>query len=223
MTPFYFFTEKQTKKLKSKKKKKNLTSPFSFPFLEMADLRNRFRPTESPDASRTQVPSVTSRPGPSSQVQVQPTPVSRVTSGGSPALAVTNPFQARDQEAFMTVGDATTLFLAVQTMLNTFVGVVSATLTEVKEIQDQTKALLIPMLSFGEKSPYNEDAIKAAKTLLSRFRLIPADAELLEAAPAAFASFLKIESVKSQYKRFVSVPPIQTEGETSLIFIPSFR
>ena len=76
----------------------------------------------------------------------------------------------------------------------------AATNTKVTEI----KNFLIPMLSFGENSPYNEDANKIAKELLFSFKFFPTDLELVQAAPAAFATLLTVETCKKAYIKYVS-------------------
>jgi len=156
---------------------------------------------------RTLFSSTTSSPPPSAAGRIDARPVltvDRRLQGRRETSPLENPFaQASSHEVFGT-SDASTLLISVHKMLEAAVTLLSDKVTEVKEIENQVKSLLLPLLSFGENSPYNEDANKVAKTLLSKFKLFPSDEELLGAAPLAFAPLLNIETNKGTFKSYVS-------------------
>ena len=79
--------------------------------------------------------------------------------------------------------------------------------SEIQGVSDRVarlENLVVPLLNFGEGSPYNADAIKVAKALLANFQFLPTDKEILDVAPQAFSNLLEIETTRKQFLGYVS-------------------
>ena len=157
--------------------------------------------------SSSQVPSSS---GSSPATSRQSPPRSRAIPGRNRVSTFVNPFAARsDLENPLTVGDSVMLLEEIHNMLGNFTSIITAQLVDIRERQDQLKDLLVPIISFGENSPYNADANKAAKSLLAQFIFFPTDAQLIEAAPSSFRTMMDVESCRSLYRKYVSLREIR--------------
>jgi len=145
----------------------------------------------------------------SSQQQQSPPPQlsTRSVRGTAPKIPLVNPFQDSNfLDSSLTVGDSVKVLEAVHSMLLSVLEVNEARFKELRTKEDAIKDLLLPMLSFGEGSPYNEDANKVAKAFLAGFKFFPTEEELMLAAPEKFGPLLEAESCKGKYKGYVSDP-----------------
>ena len=191
---------------KKKKKKKNLhTSSFLVPpscTLITMDIRASIN-SRSPHGAAIQGAAS------SSQQQQSPPPQlsTRSVRGTAPKIPLVNPFQDSNfLDSSLTVGDSVKVLEAVHSMLLSVLEVNEARFKELRTKEDAIKDLLLPMLSFGEGSPYNEDANKVAKAFLAGFKFFPTEEELMLAAPEKFGPLLEAESCKGKYKGYVSDP-----------------
>ena len=63
----------------------------------------------------------------------------------------------------------------------------------------QMERLLVPLLAFGEHSPYNPDANATAKKLLAGFLFFPTDKQLVDAFPESLQGLLALKSSQDIY------------------------
>jgi len=193
-----------------KKKKKKLTSSFLVPpscTLITMDIRASIN-SRSPHGAAIQGAASSSQQQQSPPPPPPPQQLStRSVRGTAPKIPLVNPFQDSNfLDSSLTVGDSVKVLEAVHSMLLSVLEVNEARFKELRTKEDAIKDLLLPMLSFGEGSPYNEDANKVAKAFLAGFKFFPTEEELMLAAPEKFGPLLEAESCKGKYKGYVSDP-----------------
>jgi len=154
----------------------------------------RFGRLES--SSRTHASTLASSSSPSSQApQTFPPSTSRASLVTHASSRPAPLFQDRDNEAQFDYGGARGLVAFLCDHFTLF----QRELTTLSTRLTHMEKLLVPLLAFGEHSPYNPDANATAKKLLAGFIFFPSDKQLVDAFPESLQGLLALKSAQDIY------------------------